>query len=138
MNPIPMCICSFVPDVGQEVRVAGIVDGVDDAVAAVGAVAPRCGCGCGGGRVAVGRRRRGIAVGVGEAQLRRKGSFINLDQSTYRVTILHFNNLPLTWFWHFQQLMGYNTAQAGWRNIPNLSQLEVITILMDHTVSLFE
>ena len=67
----------LLPDVGEKVRVAGIVDGVDDAVAAAAAAAAgraavataRCG---GGGRVAVGRRRRRIAVGVGEAQLWRR------------------------------------------------------------------
>ena len=62
------------------------------------------------------------------------------------VNILHGNNLPrelpLTWFWPFWQLVGrlssylLPTAQAGWRNIPNLSQLEVFTWQNGHPVCL--
>ena len=61
---------TFVPDVGEKVGVSGIVDGADDAVAAVVAAAVTAAA-AGTGRVAVGRRlvspRRRFAVGIGEA-----------------------------------------------------------------------
>ena len=43
------------------------------------------------------------------------------------------NNLPLTWFRQFRQLL-LPTAQAGWRNIPNPSQQEVVTEETCHPV----
>ena len=45
---------------------------------------------------------------------------------------------PLTYFRKFRQLEGrycLPTAQAGWRNMPNLSQREAFTIVDGHPVT---
>ena len=54
------------------------------------------------------------------------------------MTILRGSNLPLTWFWHFWQLMGCNCSyllprQDG-RNSLKLSQWEVVTTQNGHPV----
>ena len=52
--------------------------------------------------------------------------------SLYRVTQKNGKNLPFQQFW---QLVGrLLPRQVGWRNIPNLSQEELFTILLCYPV----